>query len=120
MKTTYLIRKPYDGGKSAEIAADLTRSGITFTSLMYGEEPLPWAGMSALPCVVIDVDGQIEAIEEHRPERPYDNTRLIEKLEAAPETKPRVSPPATETDTQRMLRMLESIETRLAALEERV
>jgi hypothetical protein len=88
MQTVYLIRATNDGGASDTIAAQLTKSTVTFTALTYGENDLPWTAISSVPCVVIDLDGDIAAVFENRKDRPYDNTALLAALQGLPKESP--------------------------------
>jgi hypothetical protein len=88
MQTVYLVRGKYDGGKSDGIAKQLTNDGVTFTSLTYGVDQFPWTSVSAIPSVVIDVDGQIAQAIEDREEKPYDHQVTLAAIKAIPVDSP--------------------------------
>lgn len=111
MKTIYLIRAEYDGGVSDQIAKQLLDSRTPFKELIYTVSPLPWDTISAVPCVVIDVDGQICEIEEHRTESPFDFNRCLVKIGSSPTT---MEKPA-ETKTPTIEAMITDMEQRIMA-----
>ena len=115
MKTLYLIKHQYDSGLSDRIERELRVSKLPFKSLTYLIDPLPWSTISAVPCVIVDVDGQIDAVEEQRYNRPYNHQSLIDKFTAAPDTKP-TAPPTPDPESE-VIKLLRSIDTRLSALE---
>lgn len=124
MKTVYLIRGRYDGGASDRIAVELEQARIAFTPLVLGVDSLPWPmredraiGISAVPCVIVDVDGDIEDAEEHRPERPFELERCRQKIARAPGAKPPQPTPAPKPT--KVEQLLESVLDRLERLEQK-
>lgn len=101
-KKLYLIRAQYDGGRSDFIASQLTASGLTFTSLTYSVDPLPWQRISYVPCVVIDVDGDIYKIHEDR-DKGYNNAQLVADWNAAPATIVKSGPVLSDQDRDKQL-----------------
>lgn len=82
MKTVTLIRSPYDGGKSDRMAAALNARGITFATLHYGEELVPFP-VSDVPCVAVLDDDDVTLIEQ-REEGSFDGNRVQSALNAPP------------------------------------